>query len=148
MIHIQASQAHDATVFLFKNLGIDVGPCLRMIEARNDRDELLGVLGFNTWMGGSCSAHIAIQDSHAFLPLFRHGLRYVFGQLKLKAVLGYVNSSRARWLEGHYRVLGYQHVATIVNGGLHGDDLVVLECRPESCPMWQRMLKKEAAVHG
>jgi hypothetical protein len=147
-MHVQATQAHDATVFLFKSLGIDIGPCLRMIEARNDRDELLGVVGFNNWMGGSCSAHVAIQDPRAFLPLFRHALRYTFGQLGLKAVIGYVNSSRTRWLEGHYRVLGYTHVATIVNGGLKGDDLVVLELRPESCRMWQLMLKKEAAVHG
>lgn len=140
---IQASTAPDATFFLYQNLGIDIGPCLRMIEARSNEGELLGVLGFNTWFGGSVAAHIAVHDTHAFLPLFRHGLRYAFGQLKLRAVLAFVNGSRTEWIGGHKRVMGYREVARIAGGGLGGDDLVIMECRPETCRMWQKIQERE-----
>ena len=140
---IQASSAPDATRFLYQNLGIDVGPCLRMIEARAESGELLGVLGFNTWMGGCVCAHVAIHDSRSFLPLFRHGLRYVFGQLKLRSVLGFVNSSRTDWIAGHKRVLDYRQLAVVKGGGLGGDDLVILECRPETSRMWKQIQRRE-----
>jgi hypothetical protein len=140
---VQATHSPEATHFLYQNLRIDVGPCLRMIEARSDEGELLGVVGFNTWMGGSVAVHIAVHDSHAFLPLFRHSLRYAFGQLKLKAALGFVNGSRKNWIRGHLKTMDYRYVGTIAGGGLGNDDLVILELRPENCRMWQRMLQRE-----
>jgi hypothetical protein len=144
-VRIQASRSLEATEFLYRALRIDVGPCLRIIEARDDEGRFLGALGFNTWMGGCVCAHIAVTDSHAFLPLFRHGLRYAFGQLQLKAVLGFVNGSRTEWI-GDHKKMGYRQVARIVGGGLHGDDLIILELRPENCRMWQRIQKKEMAL--
>jgi hypothetical protein len=39
--------------------------------------------------------------------------------------------------------MDYRYVGTIRSGGLGGDDLVILELRPENCRMWQRMLRRE-----
>jgi hypothetical protein len=139
---IQGSQSPDATQFLWANTHTDIGPCLRMIEARSSSGELLGVVAFNGWLGKSCQVHFAMHSPLALRPLMRAGVAYIFGQCRMNAVLGCINASNTVWIAGMKRHFGARELVRVKGGGLGGDDVVILEGRPETCPMWQRMQRR------
>jgi RimJ/RimL family protein N-acetyltransferase len=122
-------------------MSIDMDCHYRAIAAKDKGGRILGVLAFNFWIGKAVHIHAAIEDSLCAAGLFKAAVRYCFGELGLKAVLGQVDDGD----ESHRFALGvgFREVGRSRASGRTGQDLVFLELRPEYCAYYKKVSVSE-----
>jgi RimJ/RimL family protein N-acetyltransferase len=103
---------------------------------RVEKDELVGVVGFNNFTGTSCYMHMAGEGGRWISREFlRAAFRYPFELLNLTMVFGVVPSGNIRAL-GIDRKLGFRQLIYIhgahPDGGIH-----ILQMKREDC-RWLR----------
>ena len=96
------------------------------------RDELMGVVAYNGFWGHVCSMHTAGVGNWITRPLIWRSFDYPFRQLELKAVLAPVAAHNERALKLNRR-LGFKDIHVVKDGWDDGDDLIILQMKPEEC---------------
>lgn len=86
---------------------------------------------FENYNGQTVMGHIALDTHITPRKWMRFCFRYVFDQLKVKKVVGIVDSTNEKAIR-YDKHLGYVHEATIKDGGRHGDSLIFTMTR-EQC---------------
>lgn len=120
---------------------VDVTPWLRAMEAV-DGDRVLAMIGFTDWSKGSCSMHVALDDSFAGkkggLKLLPYAFDFVFNDCGLTVAIGTVRSDNPKALALDLNV-GFREVFRGRDWCEPGVDLIYLEMRKDEC----RWLKGE-----
>lgn len=96
--------------------------------------------GFN---GASIHAHVWVHTGRRPSRMFWWAIhQYVFGQLKVKNVVGTVPASNlaARRLDEH---LGFKQVGQIPGYYPDGDDMILYNLTQQDAPDWMRWFRKE-----
>lgn len=92
---------------------------------------LAGAFFENHCPGRSITSHVALDTTTAPRAWLAFCFRYVFDQLKVKKMIGIVDSTNEKAIRFDRR-LGYVHEATIKDAGRHGDSLIFTMTR-EQC---------------
>jgi len=113
---------------------IDPSMDFRAIGYVNHALQLIGVVGYNMFIGRTATIHFATDDSAAITRGFvRETFRKPFEEWGLEHLLGVVNSHNVKALRFDLH-LGFREVHRIPGGHEDGGDLVVLQMDKVGCP--------------
>jgi RimJ/RimL family protein N-acetyltransferase len=107
-------------------------PALRAREAVDETGRILGMVGFDGWLGNACQVHVALEDPRVLRRLARDGFRIVFEELGYAACMAPVLGTNARSLR-MVAGLGFREVHRGKDWIASGVDLVFHEMRREEC---------------
>ena len=107
----------------------------------NSSGKLVGVVGFNGFMGKSAQIHVAGEGSWVTREMIKQVFHYAFVQLKLNYLFGVVNSDNPKAIKFDLHI-GFKPWQVIENGADDGVDLVILCMKRDECKWLE---KREAA---
>ena len=97
------------------------------IVAQDERGELMGMVGFDSWSPNAVMAHFAIPRPRCIVPLWNETIGYL-SKWDRKAIFGVTPSDNDRALRFIAR-LGFSEVTRLKDGWSDGVDLVISEFR-------------------
>jgi RimJ/RimL family protein N-acetyltransferase len=128
---IVATHQDVLATWLCKRIGLVPTPHLRCFGVVHD-NQLVAVVGFDSWNGASCQMHVAGEGGHWMSrELLRAVFHYAFVASGLQVVLGVVPSGNTAALKLN-KHLGFTEDARINNAHPDGA-LVIMSMRREYC---------------
>lgn len=132
MIYFDKDPSGPLASWLCIRIGYVPTPHLRVVGRLNERNEILGVVGFDGFNGASCQMHSAGEGNWVSRKLLYTSFDYPFNVCKLNCVLGLVPSGNTRAVKFNLH-LGFTLVNTIdgahPDGALHLMLMNKAECR-------------------
>lgn len=104
----------------------------RAIEAIDEHGRILGMVGFDRWLGNAVEMHVALDSIAAARALRTPAFDYAFRQGGKGIAIGVVPGHNKKALLLAER-LGFRETHRIRDGWAEGDDVVLLELRREDC---------------
>jgi RimJ/RimL family protein N-acetyltransferase len=121
--------------WIAKKIGLRPSSEFRALEAV-DGNEIVGMVGYDSWTPNACSMHVAIERPIAVRRLIRPAFGLVFDPRPRGAGLGVVfgtvmsNNEKALAFD---RSLGFREVTRLRDAWEVGVDMVLLEMRRDAC---------------
>ena len=116
--------------WLLSRIGLALSMGMRAIEAVSETGEILGMVGYDSWMPNSVAMHFALESPLAGRALCGPAFSYAFEEAGKGVVLGFIPAYRQRAVSIAKR-LGFREVVRFRDGWEAGVDLVSLEMRRE-----------------
>jgi hypothetical protein len=125
-ILFRASVAQDLPWFS-QVTGYCPSPSFGGIVAQDERGELMGMVGFDSWAPNSVMMHFAIPRPRCLIPLWNEAVGYL-AKWDRKVIFGATPSDNDRALRV-IKKLGWTEIARLKDGWSDGVDIVISEFR-------------------
>lgn len=136
------AQAEKLLTLLQEGAGVQPSPELMMVGWVIG-NQLVMVVGFDTFIGKTCHIHVSMAKGFNFTPkkMLKEVFEFAFNEKKLKMLVGVVNSRNEAALKYDLH-LGFEESVRFPEMHDDGGDIVVLVMRREQC---RYLNMKEAA---
>lgn len=134
-------QANHLAALLERHAGVQKSTDLKVmgwVDPEN-LDEVLMVVGFNSFIGKTCQIHVAMLNGFHSTPreVLRVAFSHAFDEFKVEKLIGIVNSKNERAMNYDFR-LGFKEMFRMPGMHDHGGDIVMLVMTRGDCRYLQQ----------